>query len=121
MDDVSQKMQMKALKKNEDQLKILVNCTHDTTIAGVLQTFGVYDQKWVLTATAFHALFSHRNQFIRWPAFTAQMSFELYRDRSDTSPPQSESFLNKITSSFVAPKIPKTYCACEAHPFSTSS
>jgi len=58
MDDVSQKMQTKALKKNEDQLKILVNCTHDTTIAGVLQTFGVYDQKWVLTATAFHALFS---------------------------------------------------------------
>lgn len=55
MDDVSQKMQRKALKKNEDQLKILVNCTHDTTIAGVLQTFGVYDQKWVLTTTAFHA------------------------------------------------------------------
>ena len=45
MDDVSQKMQRKALKKNEDPLKILVNCTHDTTIAGVLQTFGVYDQK----------------------------------------------------------------------------
>lgn len=45
MDDVSQKMQTKALKKNEDQLKILVNCTHDTTIAGVLQTLEVYDQK----------------------------------------------------------------------------
>ena len=55
MDDISQKMQRKALKKNEDQLKILVNCTHDTTIAGVLETFGVYDQKWVLTATAFRA------------------------------------------------------------------
>jgi len=51
MDDVSQKMQRRAHKKNGDQLKILVNCTHDTTIAGVLQTFGVYDQKWVLTAT----------------------------------------------------------------------
>ncbi|KAF9649732.1 phosphoglycerate mutase-like protein [Thelephora ganbajun] len=73
MDDVSQKMQRKALKKNEDQLKILVNCTHDTTIAGVLQTFGVYDRKW--------------------PAFTAQMTFELYKDKSDTSPPQSESIL----------------------------
>lgn len=45
MDDVSQKMQIKALKKNEDQLKILVNSTHDTAIAGVLQTLGVYDQK----------------------------------------------------------------------------
>lgn len=45
MDDVSQKMQKKAFKKNEDPLKILVNCTHDTTIAGILQTFGVYDQK----------------------------------------------------------------------------
>jgi acid phosphatase len=45
MDDISQKMQRKALKKSEDPLKILVNCTHDTTIAGVLQTFGVYDQK----------------------------------------------------------------------------
>lgn len=48
MDDVSQKMQLKAFKKTEDPLKILVNCTHDTTIAGVLQTFGVYDQKLVL-------------------------------------------------------------------------
>ena len=47
MDDVSQKMQRKALKKNEDPLKILVNCTHDT--------FGVYDQKWVSTTTAFRA------------------------------------------------------------------
>jgi len=47
MDDISQKMQIKALKKNEDRLKILVNCTHDTAIAGVLQTLGVYDQKWV--------------------------------------------------------------------------
>lgn len=47
MDDVSQKMQRKAIKKNEDPLKILVNCTHDTTIAGVLQTLGVYDQKLV--------------------------------------------------------------------------
>jgi len=55
MDDISQKMQRKSLKKHEDQLKILVNCTHDTTIAAVLQTFGVYDQKWVLTATAFCA------------------------------------------------------------------
>ena len=52
MDDVSQKMQRKALKKSEDPLKILVNCTHDTTIAGVLQTFGVYDQKWVRRVTA---------------------------------------------------------------------
>jgi len=52
MDDISQKMQIKALKKNDDRLKILVNCTHDTAIAGVLQTLGVYDQKWALTALA---------------------------------------------------------------------
>jgi len=89
MDDVSQKMQRKAFKKSEDPLKILVNCTHDTTIAGVLQTFSVYDQKW--------------------PAFTSQMTFELYKDKSDTSPPQSDSFLSKFTSSFMRPKIPKTY------------
>lgn len=53
MDEVSQKMQKKALKMNKDAPKILVNCTHDTTIAGVLQTFGVYDQKWVFKASAF--------------------------------------------------------------------
>jgi acid phosphatase len=53
MDEVSQKMQRKALKTNEDSLKILVNCTHDTTIAGVLQTLGVYDQKCVFAAVAF--------------------------------------------------------------------
>lgn len=40
------------------------------------------------------------------------MTFELYQDKSGTSSPQSESFLNKFTSSFIAPKIPKTYCMC---------
>lgn len=89
MDEVSQKMQRRALKKSEDPLRILINCTHDTTIAGVLQTFGVYDQKW--------------------PAFTSQMTFELYKDKSDTSPPQTDSFLDKFTSSFIRPKIPETY------------
>ena len=43
------------------------------------------------------------------------MTFELYKDKSDTSPPQRESFLNKITSSFITPKIPKTYCTYELH------
>jgi len=113
MDDVSQKMQRRALK-NEDQLKILVNCTHDTTIAGVLQTFGVYDQKWALTVTAFR-MFGSQDP-IRWPTFTAHMSFELYKDKSDASPPQGGSFLNKFTSSFIGPKIPKTYCTYEICP-----
>ena len=45
------------------------------------------------------------------------MTFELYKEKSDTSPPQRESFLSKFTSSFMAPKIPKTYCTYQyAHP-----
>jgi hypothetical protein len=112
MDDVSQKMQRKALKKNEDSLKILVNCTHDTTIAGVLQSFGVYDQKLAFDPTVFPICLTYRTRS-RWPAFTSQMTFELYKDKSDISPPQSDSFLNKFTSSFIRPKIPKTYCMHE--------
>lgn len=38
------------------------------------------------------------------------MTFELYKDKSDISQPQSDSFLNKFTSSFIRQKIPKTYC-----------
>ena len=114
MDDISQKMQRKALKKNEEQLKILINATHDTAIAGVLQTLGVYDQKWVLEAFAI-CVFGSPDP-IRWPAFTAQMTFELFKEKSDTSLPQSESYLNKFTSSFIRPKIPKTYCTSGAYP-----
>ena len=53
---------------------------------------------------------AHGSPF-RWPAFAAQMTFELYKDKSDNSPSQRESFLNRFTSSFIGPRIPKTYCA----------
>jgi acid phosphatase len=45
LDDISEKMKRKAVKQEEDPLKILVNCTHDTAISGVLETLEVFDQK----------------------------------------------------------------------------
>ncbi|KAI0776494.1 histidine phosphatase superfamily [Irpex lacteus] len=59
LDDVSTKMQVKANKGSDDPMKILVHSTHDTTLAGICASLDVFDEKW--------------------PAFTAYISFELFR------------------------------------------
>jgi hypothetical protein len=40
-------MKRKAIKQDREKLKILVNCTHDTAIGGVLESLQVFDQKQV--------------------------------------------------------------------------
>lgn len=48
LDDLSTKMQHKAVNGDKDPLKILVHSTHDTALAGLASTLDVFDDKLVL-------------------------------------------------------------------------
>ena len=48
LEDLSRKMQHKAVYGSQDPLKILVHSTHDTAIAGLCSTFDVFDDRSVL-------------------------------------------------------------------------
>ncbi|KDQ60184.1 hypothetical protein JAAARDRAFT_32565 [Jaapia argillacea MUCL 33604] len=78
--DLSRKMQHKAINGSQDPLKIAIHSTHDTGIAGLCETLDVYDEKW--------------------PAFTAAITFELFRRRHDASQGQSpfQTILNAFSS-----------------------
>ncbi|KAH9939851.1 phosphoglycerate mutase-like protein [Amylocystis lapponica] len=60
--DLSQKMQAKAERGEQDRLKILIHSAHDTSLAALCNT-------------------------LQWPPFTASVTFELFRrrEREDTS------------------------------------
>lgn len=45
LEDVSVKMQNKAREGPEDQMRLLVHSTHDTTLAGICATLDVFDEK----------------------------------------------------------------------------
>jgi hypothetical protein len=50
---------------------------------------------------------------IRWPAFTAAVTFELFEDKSS----DQRSYLSRTLSSVIAPKPPSNYCKrCFAPP-----
>ncbi|OJA09583.1 hypothetical protein AZE42_06673 [Rhizopogon vesiculosus] len=68
--DVSEKMQHKNLTK------FLVHTTHDSTLAVLLYTFDVFDEKW--------------------PPFTSSVTFELFRRQT---PPEQQTNLQQVLSS----------------------
>ncbi|KAL1743996.1 histidine phosphatase superfamily [Schizophyllum fasciatum] len=92
LDDMSRKMARKAgaaqggKKAEPDPLKLLVHSTHDTALAGLLATLDVYDEKW--------------------PAFTAAVSFELFR-RDPVA--EGRSVMQTILSPFRARPAPEHY------------
>ena len=45
LSDLSGKMQAKADKGDADPTKILIHSTHDTCLAGLSSTLGVFDEK----------------------------------------------------------------------------
>ena len=47
LEDLSRKMQHKAIYGSQDPLKILVHSTHDTAIAGLCSTFDIFDDRSV--------------------------------------------------------------------------
>ncbi|KAF7350450.1 Acid phosphatase [Mycena venus] len=75
--DLAQKMAKKAQLGTEDPLKILVHSTHDTALAAMCSALDVYDEKW--------------------PAFTAHISFELFKK---SQPDDKRSYLQAILSPF---------------------
>ncbi|EJD05488.1 phosphoglycerate mutase-like protein [Fomitiporia mediterranea MF3/22] len=65
LDDLSHKMALKAAPASTaktNKPRILVHSTHDTALAALLATFDVFDDKW--------------------PAFTASITFELFKKAS---------------------------------------
>ncbi|TFK41610.1 histidine phosphatase superfamily [Crucibulum laeve] len=77
LDDLSRKMQQKAAKGEKDPLKILVHSTHDTAIAGLCSTLDVFDEKW--------------------PAFTASITFELFKKVSpESQASQTQTLLSRL-------------------------
>ncbi|KAF8589105.1 phosphoglycerate mutase-like protein [Ramaria rubella] len=65
LDDLQRKMTHKAKHGDRNPLKLLIHSTHDTALAGLCSTLDVFDE--------------------RWPAFTASITFELFR--KETAPP----------------------------------
>ncbi|KAG7446831.1 phosphoglycerate mutase-like protein [Guyanagaster necrorhizus] len=79
LDDISRKMRTKIEQGDKDPLKILVHTTHDTALAGLCSTLDVFDDKW--------------------PAFTASITFELFRKSKDD---ESRSMFQTIMAPFHA-------------------
>ncbi|CDW99522.1 hypothetical protein [Sporisorium scitamineum] len=77
VNDLANRMSSRAEKGQQDPLKFAVYATHDTALAGLLNTLDVFDG--------------------RWPTFTASMGVELFRD---TSTPTSSSVFSKVQSLF---------------------
>ncbi|KAI0634864.1 phosphoglycerate mutase-like protein [Trametes polyzona] len=69
LSDLAHKMQAKADKGDSDPTKILIHSTHDTCLAGLSNTLDIFDEKW--------------------PAFTAAITFELFRKRVPAAQPAS--------------------------------
>ncbi|KAI0336758.1 phosphoglycerate mutase-like protein [Cubamyces sp. BRFM 1775] len=69
LSDLASKMQAKAEKGDADPTKILIHSTHDTCLAALSNTLDIFDEKW--------------------PAFTAAVTFELFKRQSSNAPPAS--------------------------------
>ncbi|KDR72600.1 hypothetical protein GALMADRAFT_252751 [Galerina marginata CBS 339.88] len=83
--DVLSKTQHKVERSESDPLKILVHSTHDTAIAALCSTFDVYDEKW--------------------PAFTASITFELFKKKGPESQPSiSQTVLSRLGSFTASPQ-----------------
>ncbi|RXW20608.1 hypothetical protein EST38_g5244 [Candolleomyces aberdarensis] len=74
-EDMLKKIQHKIDHPENDTLKILVHSTHDTAIAAIRQTLDVFDDNFGAETDLFVLV-------PRWPAFTASVTFELFKAAS---------------------------------------
>lgn len=107
--DITRKMQRKVEKGDHDPLKILVHSTHDTAIAALCSTLDVFDEKCGLQTPNKVDLYS--SSPYRWPAFTASITFELFKKTDEQSLP---SFPQTVLSSFRP--NPTEHCMPPVHP-----
>ena len=83
--DLQQKLAKKAALGSKDPSKILIHAAHDATIAGINSALDVFDN--------------------RWPAFTASVTFELFKE----SPPPRQGFLAGLSQAFLPSQKPRHY------------
>jgi hypothetical protein len=79
LQDLSAKMQHKADKPAAEPLRIAVHSTHDTGIAALAATLGVFDDKFVPPPPSAQCSELTERLRRRWPAFTSAITFELFR------------------------------------------
>jgi len=89
LDDMTSKMQRKADEGLRDPLKILVHATHDTALAALCSTMDVFDDQW--------------------PAFTASITFELFRKRPEKQITGDASVSQAVLSSFKSKPAAEHY------------
>jgi len=85
--DLSRKMQLKVDRGAGDPLKLLVHSTHDTALAALCSTLDVFDEKW--------------------PAFTASVTFELFKKSQPGR--ERQSYLQVILSPFKTASPPEYF------------
>ncbi|KNZ82271.1 putative acid phosphatase SPBC4.06 [Termitomyces sp. J132] len=90
LDDLSRKMQHKANNGAQDPLKVLIHSTHDTALAALCSTLDVFDEQW--------------------PAFTASITFELFKKAAVTPQRAADaSFSQIVLSNFKSRPVPEFY------------
>ncbi|KAG5351363.1 hypothetical protein C0989_006823 [Termitomyces sp. Mn162] len=90
LDDLSRKMQHKANHGAQDPLKVLIHSTHDTALAALCSTLDVFDEQW--------------------PAFTASITFELFKKAAVTPQRAADaSFSQIVLSNFKSRPVPEFY------------
>ena len=83
--DLQKELERKAALGSEDPSKILIHSTHDITLAGINSALDVFDN--------------------RWPAFTASITFELFKG----SPQPTKGFLGGLRPAFLSSERPRYY------------
>ncbi|KAF8067817.1 histidine phosphatase superfamily [Lyophyllum atratum] len=89
LDDMTRKMQDKVDKGAQNPLNILVHATHDTALAALCSTLDVFDEQW--------------------PAFTASITFELFKRRTETTTVGGASLPQTVLSSFRSKPTPEHF------------
>ena len=110
LDEITRKMMKKVELKDKDPLKILVHSTHDTAIAALCSTLDVFDEKRVEIFSPYLRLSMANIFFHRWPAFSAAVTFELFKKNE---PAIQTSYLQNIVGSvspFGRKNINSDYC-----------
>ena len=83
--DLQQKLAKKAALGSKDPSRILIHSTHDTALAGISSALDVFDN--------------------RWPAFTASITFELFKE----SLQPTQGFLASLRQAFLPSETPRHY------------
>lgn len=90
LDDMTRKMQHKVDNGTQDPLKILVHSTHDTALAALCSTLDVFDDQW--------------------PAFTASITFELFKKVPTDKETMCDASLSQtVLSNFRAKPTPEHF------------